>query len=174
MPTLILDPPPAGLEELLEQRRRMGGDRHDEVWGGVYHMVPGPNIPHSLIAHQVSVLLDAPARAAGLRVSLEFNVGLGVDDFRVPDLGVHRELRSETWVPTAAIVVEILSPTDEAWQKLPFFAQRGVDELLFVDPADQSVTWLALSEGEYQPVEHSAVIDLGASQLAERIDWPPG
>jgi Uma2 family endonuclease len=172
MPTLILDPPPHQLEELLEQRRQMGADRHDEVWEGVYHMVPGPSMPHSDIAHQVSVLLDAPARAAGLRVTLEFNVGLDKDDFRVPDLGVHRELRSGTWIPTAAIVVEILSPTDEAWQKLPFYAERGVDELLFVDPGERSVAWLALKDGEYRPIERSAVIDLGASELARQIDWP--
>ncbi len=173
MPTLILDPPPAGLEELLEQRRRMGGDRHDEVWEGVYHMVPGPNAPHSFVAQQLAVLLDAPARTAGMRVGMEFNVGLHKDNFRVPDLGVHRERRPGVWIPTAAIVVEILSPTDEAWQKLPFYAERGVDELLFVDPATRSVTWMALGEGEYQPVDRSQLIDLSASELAEGIDWPP-
>jgi Uma2 family endonuclease len=173
MPTLILDPPPAGLEELLEQRRRMGADRHDEVWEGVYHMVPGPNAPHSFAAQQLAVLLDAPARAAGLHVSLEFNIGLDKDNYRVPDLGVHRERRPGVWIPTAAIVVEILSPTDEAWQKLPFYAERGVDELLFVDPATRSVTWMALGEGEYRPVDRSQLIDLDASELAQRIDWPP-
>jgi Uma2 family endonuclease len=173
MPTLILDPPPAGLEELLEQRRRIGADRHDEVWEGVYHMVPGPNAPHSFVAQQLAVLLDAPAHAAGLYVSLEFNVGLDKDNYRVPDLGVHRERRAGVWVPTAAIVVEILSPSDEAWQKLPFYAERQVDELLFVDPAEQAVTWLALRKDEYRPVDRSGLIDLGASELAERIDWPP-
>jgi Uma2 family endonuclease len=172
MRTLVLDPPPE-LEDLLERRRRMGGDRHDEVWEGVYHMVPGPDAPHSFVAQQLAVLLDAPARAAGMYVGMEFNVGLGVEDFRVPDLGVHRELRSGTWVPTAAIVVEILSPTDEAWQKLPFYAERVINELLFVDPADRSVTWLALQDGEYRPVKRSQLIDLGASELAQRIDWPP-
>jgi Uma2 family endonuclease len=173
MPTLILDPPPAGLEELLEQRRRLGADRHDEVWEGIYHMVPGPNAPHSFAAQQLAVLLDGPARTAGLHVSLEFNIGLGKDNYRVPDLGVHRERRPGVWIPTAAIVVEILSPTDEAWQKLPFYAERGVDELLLVDPATRSVTWMALGEGEYRPVERSPLIDLSSSELAQRIDWPP-
>jgi Uma2 family endonuclease len=173
MPTLILDPPPHMLEELLEQRRRMGADRHDEVWAGVYHMVPGPSAPHSFIGHRLAVLLDGPARAAGLRVSLGFNLGLDVDDFRVPDLGVHREPRSGIWVPTAVIVVEILSPTDEAWQKLPFYAEHGVDELLFVDPGERSVTWLALRDAEYRRIDRSEVIGVSASQLAEQIDWPP-
>ncbi len=173
MPTLILDPPPHGLEELFERRRRMGADRHDEVWEGVYHMVPGPGAPHSFVAQRVSVLLDAPARAAGLFVGLEFNVGVSKDNYRVPDLGVHRELRTEKWVPTAAIVVEILSSTDEAWRKLPFYAEHGVDELLLVDPGERSVAWLALRDGSYEPVERSALIELGASELAQRIDWPP-
>ncbi|HUB73372.1 MAG TPA: Uma2 family endonuclease [Solirubrobacteraceae bacterium] len=173
MPTLILDPAPHQLEELMEQRRRWGADRHDEVWEGVYHMVPGPGMPHSRTVQQLSVLLDAPARRTGLYVSSEFNVGYGKEDFRVPDLGVHREERSGTWVPTAAIVVEVLSPTDEAWQKLPFYAAHEVDELLFVDPAERTVAWLALHDGEYSHVERSAVIELSAAELAERIDWPP-
>ena len=87
---LVLDPPPIQLEELLEQRRRIGADRHDEVWAGVYHMVPAASAAHSFLTQQVSVLLDEPARAAGLRVSMEFNLG-AKDNFRVPDLGIHRE-----------------------------------------------------------------------------------
>jgi Uma2 family endonuclease len=98
-------------------------------------------------------------------------VGLGKENFRVPDLGVHRKRHSGTWVPTAAIVVEILSPTDEAWEKLPFYAERGVEELLFIDPTERSVTWLALHDGDYRQVDRSDVIDLSASELAQRIDW---
>lgn len=171
MRTLVLDPTPPQLEELLERRRHMGADRHDEVWEGVYHMVPAASAAHSFTAHQVSVLLDAPARAAGLHVSVEFNLGVH-GNFRVPDLGVHRELSSGTWIPTAAIAVEILSPGDETWDKLPFYAEHEVDELLIVDPANQSVSWLALHEGEYRPVEQSELIELGASELAAGIDWP--
>jgi len=173
MPTLVLDPLPAELEELIERRRRWGADRHDEIWEGVYHMVPAVGMPHSNIAYQLTRLLDAAVRAAGLQASLEFNLGEGIDDFRIPDLGVHRKLGTGTWIPTAAIVVEILSPNDEAWQKLQFYAEHHVDELLYVDPAEQSVTWMALRDGEYEGVERSGLIDLSAAELAERIDWPP-
>jgi Uma2 family endonuclease len=172
MRTLVLDPPPPQLEELLERRRRMGVDRRDEVWAGVYHMVPGPSGAHSLIVQQVGVMLDAPARAAGLRVSVEFNMGVK-DDFRMPDLGIHRERPLGVWIPTAAIAVEILSPQDETWEKLPFYAEHEVDELVIVSSQDRSVTWLALREGEYRPTDRSAIIDLSASELADRIDWPP-
>jgi putative restriction endonuclease len=172
MRTLVLDPPPPQLEELLERRRRMGADRRDEVWAGVYHMVPSPNGAHSSIAHQLGVLLDAPARAAGLHMTVEFNMGVK-DNFRIPDLGVHRERRSETWIPTAAIAVEISSPHDETWEKLPFYAEHEVDELLIVDPQARSVTWLVLQGGEYRPVDRSEIVDVSASDLASRIDWPP-
>jgi hypothetical protein len=171
MRTLVLEPTPPQLQELLERRRHMGADRRDEVWAGVYHMVPGPSANHSLLAHQLAVALDAPARASGLVVSAEFNLGTK-DDFRVPDLGVHAGQPRGTWIATAAIVVEISSPGDETWDKLSFYAEHEVDELLIVDPANQSVSWLALHTGEYRPVDQSSLVTLSAPQLAAGIDWP--
>jgi Uma2 family endonuclease len=171
MRTLVLDPPPPQLQELLERRRHTGADRHDEVWQRVYHIIPTAGIAHSLIAQQLAVLLDAPARADGLVVSAEFNLG-AKNDFRVPDLGVHGELQLGTWIPTAAIVVEILSPQDETWEKLPFYAEHGVDELLIVEPSSRCVVWLALREGEYRPIDRSEIIELSTSELTGRIDWP--
>ena len=72
----------------------------------------------------------------------------------------------------AALVVEIVSPDDESWQKLPFYAAHGVDEVLILDPEERSVHWLALSDGEYREAERSGLIELGPAELAERIDWP--
>jgi Uma2 family endonuclease len=169
---VVLDPPTAGIEELLERRRRSGLDRLDEVWEGVLHMVPAPNDVHADVAQQLAILLDAPARAAGLFPTMhEFNLGDSRDDFRVPDGGLHRARRWGTWEHTAPLVVEIVSPDDETWQKLPFYAAQAVDEVLIVDPRERVVHWLGLREGEYEPIEHSTVIDLGLSELAERIDW---
>jgi len=171
MRTLVLDPPPPQLQALLERRRHTGADRHDEVWEGIYHMIPAASITHSLVAQQLAVLLDAPARANGLVVSAEFNLG-SPNDFRVPDLGVHDEPRPGTWVPTATIAVEILSPEDETREKLPFYAAHKVAELLIVDPASHAVTWLALRKDEYRTIARSQILDLSAFDLAERIDWP--
>jgi Uma2 family endonuclease len=171
MRTLVLDPPPPQLEALLDERRRTGTDRHDEVWEGVYHMIPVAGIVHSLVAAQLAALLGAPARANGLVVGAGFNLG-GKDNYRVPDLGVHRDPQLAVWVPTAAITVEILSPEDDTWKKLPFYARHDVDELLIVDPSERSVRWLALREGEYRPVDRSEILDLAADALAQRIDWP--
>src|SRR5271154_687340 len=57
MRTLVLDSPTDGLDELLERRRRSGLDRLDEVWEGVYHMVPAPSGPHATIESQLHRLL---------------------------------------------------------------------------------------------------------------------
>jgi len=70
------------------------------------------------------------------------------------------------------MVVEILSPGDESWQKLPFYAEHDVDEVLLVDVTERTVTWLALRDGGYQPVQASGLIALGQAELAERLDWP--
>jgi Uma2 family endonuclease len=76
------------------------------------------------------------------------------------------------WHPTAALVIEIVSPGDESWEKLPSYAVHDVDEVLIVDPQERSVSWLALEDGEYHPVEHSGLLDMGAQGLAEGLDWP--
>ncbi len=173
MPTLVLGTPPPELQALLERRRRAGVDRLDEVWQGVRHMVPGPSIEHADISQQLAELLGPPARAAGLRPTMsEFNLGESEHDFRVPDGGLHRPGAAGVWHASAAAVVEILSPDDETQQKLPFYAAHDVDEVLLIDPAKRTVTWLALADGEYQPVGRSALIDLSPTELAEQIDWP--
>jgi Uma2 family endonuclease len=136
-------------------------------------MVPGPSIEHADISQQLAVLLDGPARAAGLRPTMsEFNLGESEHDFRVPDGGLHRPGASGVWQSTAAMVVEIISPGDESRQKLPFYAEHKVDEVLLVDPGDRTVSWLALCDGEYQPVQRSRLIELGPAELAERLVWP--
>jgi Uma2 family endonuclease len=172
MRTLVLDPTPAEIDRLRERRRRSGADRRDEVWEGVYHMVPAPSAAHSLVAAQLAVLLAAPARAVGLTVSADFNLGSEAD-YRVPDLGVHRVPPRGTWIASAAIAVEIVSPQDETPEKLPFYAAHEVQELLIVDPSARSARWLALRGGEYRSVERSQALDLAGEDLTARIDWPP-
>jgi Uma2 family endonuclease len=103
----------------------------------------------------------------------EFNLGDSEEDFRVPDGGIHRTRPHGTWHPTAALVVEIVSPGDESWEKLPFYAAHNVDEVLIIDPQERSVNWLARDGERYNPVEHSSLVDLGASGLEHLIDWPP-
>ena len=173
MATLVLGPPPPELDALAERRRIAGVDRLDEVWEGVLHMVPAPGFKRARVTQQLALLLDGPARAAGLlAVMSEFNLGESADDFRVPDGGLHRPGTDGVWLPTAALVVEILSPDDESLQKLPFFAAHDVDEVLLVGPEERTVTWLGLRDGSYEPIARSALVALGPAGLAAQIDWP--
>jgi Uma2 family endonuclease len=76
------------------------------------------------------------------------------------------------WLPTAALVVEIVSPGAETWEKLPFYAEHRVEEVLIVDPEKRTVDWLSLSGEGYEPVQTSGLIELEPAELARRIDWP--
>jgi Uma2 family endonuclease len=161
------------LEALKERRRISGMDRLDEVWDGVLHMVPAPNDKHADLAQQLAILLDAPARAAGLFPTMhEFNLGDSQENFRVPDGGLHSARGWGTWEHTAPLVVEIVSTGDDTWLKLPHYVAHEVDEVLILDPEERAVHWLGLSDGEYRPIERSALIDLGQAELADKIDWP--
>jgi Uma2 family endonuclease len=171
MATLVLESTPE-LEAMKENRRRSGLDRLDEVWEGVLHMVPAPSHEHADIESQLHTVLRPLARQAGLTMIGQSNVGEGEDDFRVPDAALHRSGSSGIWHPTAALVIEIVSPGDESWKKLPFYAAHEVDEVLIVDPQERSVDWLGRDGGEYRKVERSGLIDLGPVELAESVDWP--
>jgi Uma2 family endonuclease len=174
MVTLVLDPQPAELDELLEHRRRLGLDHRDEVWAGVLHVNPPPTGEHQYVLQQLAELLSPLARDVGLVPLInEFGLGReGKDNYRVPDGGLHRALPRGVYQPTAALVIEIVSAGDESWDKLPFYAAHEVDEALIIDPAEHAVHWLGLSGGEYLQIERSGLIDLGPSELAEQIDWP--
>jgi Uma2 family endonuclease len=171
MPTLVRDPQPAEFEALLERRRRLGQDVYDEVWDGVLHMNPVPAGRHGQIDRQLALILTPLARAAGLTSTGTFNLG-SEGDYRVPDGGLHRDWRDQVWYRTADLVIEIVSPDDETWNKLDFYAPHGVEELLIVDPAQRTVSWMGLERGEYQHLKRSRLIELGAAEFAQRIDWP--
>ena len=152
MPTLVRDPQPAEFEALLERRRRLGQDLFDEVWEGVLHMNPAPSGRHARIEAQLLAILQAPAAAAGLTVVGQLNLGEDEHDYRVPDGGLHRDFADRVFYPTAALVIEIVSPGDESWGKLEFYAGRGIEELLIVDPQEKTVSWLGLELGDYRHV----------------------
>ena len=171
MRTLVLDPASTGLAPLLERRRRLGLDRGDEVWEGVLHVNPTGSHAHARVIQQLAELLGPPARAAGLEPTLDFSLGVE-DNHRVPDGGFHRPSAAAMWHPTAALVLEVVSPGDESWEKLGFYAAHAVDDVLIVDPQRRSVDWLALCDGHYRTIERSRLINLGVADLIARIDWP--
>lgn len=145
------------MRDVLDERRRKGLDKRDEVWAGVLHMVPPAESLHNTMARDLFVVLLRIARRLGL--DARFEIGLfdprvkDDKEYRVPDLVVvPPHLISKRGVEgKATLVIEVLSPGDESREKLPFYAAVGVREVWLVDPATRGFEVLALRDGELVP-----------------------
>lgn len=172
MRTVVLGPPPAELADLIACRRALGLDTHDETWDGDYHMAPAAHPYHGYLYEEVADLLRPLARRAGLVRTAAFNLG-EPGNFRVPDGGLHRALPTTVFVRTAAVVIEIESPDDETWDKLPFYASHQVDEVLIVSAESHAMTWLRLEGDGYAVAEQSELLGQESRTLGQQINWPP-
>ncbi len=180
MPTMtavkavLLDVP----QSLLDERRRLGIDVFDECWEGVLHLVPPPRKDHQNIAGDLQIILGLRARTLGLRSTPETGYYAADDDWRVPDLIVAADdVCSERGVEgAAALVVEIRSPHDETDAKLAWYAARGADEILIVDPDTRTVELYItrdLALVMIQP-DGDGIIRLGLGVALRTIDTPDG
>ncbi|MDQ6616566.1 MAG: Uma2 family endonuclease [Actinomycetota bacterium] len=130
---------------LLAERHRLGVDRFDEMWEGELHMVPPASEEHQRIGGKLHIALEPAAAAVGLLLRYEtglFDPGAESDSsYRVPDLVAFApEFRSARGVEgSAALVIEIRSPGDEAYDKIPFYRRVGVGEILIVDRDSKEV-----------------------------------
>jgi Uma2 family endonuclease len=170
MRTVVLGDPPSVLASLIADRQRLGLDSHDEVWQGDYHMAPAPSYKHAKIGALLAALFQQPANSVGLQVSLDFNLG-HPDDFRVPDLGVHRGDPDGVWLDTAAIVVEVRSPDDESLEKFGFYFEHGVEEVMICDLETNGVHWFLRSESEFSEASGSAILGLSVDDVQTEIGW---
>jgi len=171
MKTVVVGDPPVEIVAFLARRRALGHDGHDEVWEGDYHVVPAAHSWHGRVDSDLAALLRPAAKAAGLFGTTEFNLG-EPDDYRVPDGGYHRTSPSGTFILTAAIVVEIVSPADETWAKFDFYARHGVDEICVADPLTQQIGWFVLAGTAYTETDASPLLGLTTAELHAGIDWP--
>ncbi|MGQ0625554.1 MAG: Uma2 family endonuclease, partial [Sporichthyaceae bacterium] len=178
MRVLILDAPQA----MLDERRRLGLDGRDEVWDGVVHVVPPPKEAHQRLSLAFYDVVGTRARGLGLVPRLETGLFDSDRNFRVPDHLYRRpEQESERGAEGAELVVEIRSPRDETYDKLAFYAERGVREVLVLHPEPCAVELFVNVGGAMQPVPvdaagavHCAVLDLSIAAVDAilRITWP--
>jgi Uma2 family endonuclease len=185
MRVLMLEAP----ESLLAERRRTGADRFDEVWEGVLHMVPPPSDWHQVFGTELLVILQPIAKTKGLVASYEtgvFRPGTGESDYRQPDLAFSlpaQRTRRGIEGP-AELVVEIPSPGDESYEKLPFYGELGVREVLVVNPDTRVVELFVLKGGRLFPLSpdekgglRSQVLDVTFLPIAGpklRVGWQGG
>jgi Uma2 family endonuclease len=168
--TIIRGPRPPEVEAWLERRRQAGLDRFDEVWGGRYVVAPDPHLNHGRTQLGAPALLLSAARRLHLHAAGTFNLG-APDDYRIPDAGLTPE-PAAVWHDTATLVVEIVSPDDDTFDKLDFYRDHGVRELLLLDWRVRTVRVLELRAGHVDRPD-SAVLGLSRQQITDQIDWPP-
>ena len=67
---------------------------------------------------------------------------------------------------------------DEMWEgvyhveKFPYYAERGVEELIIADPARRQAECWRLAGTGYTAEPGSALLGLSARTLTDQIDWP--
>ncbi len=170
--TVLLGEPPAPVAEWLERRRALGQDLFDEVWEGEHHVAPAAHARHGDVDDQVAALLRPRARSRGLWPTGPVNIGRP-DDYRVPDRAYLHRRELATFLPTAAIVVEIVSPGDESYAKFSFYFAREVQEVLILDPERRVVEWYGRGAETFERGGGSELLDLPEADLAADMDWPP-
>ncbi len=168
-------------ESLVDERRRLGIDRQDERWEGEWHFVNPPKRWHPRLNADLFLVLAPVAKRRGLDPYGD-STGIFADlelDWRVPDQAYATPGQGiEEGLTGAALVVELRSPGDETYAKLPFYAARGVSEVLVVHE-DRQFELYRLHEGSYERVEEGSSAVLGVTfETVEgprlRISWDEG
>lgn len=169
MTTTFRGPVPPVVSDWLARRQALGQDRGDEVWDGRYVVAPEPHGGHEELRLSLAFLLHPAARRLGLRALSGMNLGAPAD-YRCPD-GALVAGPPALWYDTAVLVVEVLSPEDMTFEKLPFYAAHGVQELLVLDWRQRTAQVLAL-QPEPHETERSEVLGLTVRGLEQQLDWP--
>jgi len=147
-------------QHILDERARTGIDRWDEMWEGVLHIPPVPNREHQDLTAALLIWLRSYWAASGeRRAHLEVNVaspGGWPNDYRIPDLVLIMADRfdidhNEYFEGAPTVVVEIRSPGDETFEKMPFYAKLDVPECWVIDRDSKRPELNVLRDGEYQP-----------------------
>lgn len=151
---------------LVEQRRRLGHDRYDEMWEGVLHMNAVPHRDHQVLAIQLGNWLYRHWRKKPAREVYPDRIislpGGWPNDYRIADLVLTTSERMQfdqgTHIEGPPLVcIEIHSPHDEAYEKLEFYARLGVPEVWVIDRDSRSVeVFSLLDSGTYATVEPSS------------------
>ena len=165
----------------VEARRRLGIDSQDERWEGEWHLVNPPQRWHPRLNGDMYEVLAPLARRQGLEPYGE-STGIFADlanDWRIPD---QVYATPEQGIPEglvgARFVVELRSPGDDSYRKMPFYAARGVTEVLIVHE-DRRFELYVLRAGRYEQEPSGFSSTLGVTfETVEgprlRISWDGG
>jgi Uma2 family endonuclease len=132
------------------------------------------------MATKLSSFLEPRLAARGIEVQVGTGIyrpGSGGRDYRVPDLvffpADRPDLVTKRGIEGPALcVVEIRSPDDETYEKMPFYADLGIRELIVIEQETRAVelyrlagtTYLATSPNEAGRL-HATTIDVRFATL---------
>ena len=181
MRAIMLEPSPA----FLEERRKKGWDRFDEVWDGVLHMVPPPTGFHQALNARLLHVLFPHVEKRGMMIVQDAGLFRRENDYRQPDLAIFdpKFLCQRGIDGHAELVVEILSPNDESRDKLPFYAACKVNELWLIEPTTREIELYVLRNQTYfavadqRGVLRSPLLDLALQTVPGpklRLSWDEG
>jgi Uma2 family endonuclease len=174
MATMILDPLLA--EQLREQRRAWGSDKFDEVWEGVYMMAPLPNDEHQNLVFEFCIVLN---ESLGGQKHAQIRPGVNLasqsvnwkENYRCPDIAVFlSDTKAENcdthWRGPADFLIEITSPGDRTHDKIAFYDNIGVEELLIVNRENWILELYQRQDGRLQKTAESQAA--GETKLMSR------
>jgi Uma2 family endonuclease len=166
-------------EHELAARRRTGLDRWDEMWDGELHMPPALSDEHQRMLDDLIEFLRPLLRSSSrgtLRSGINvFDDPVKSDNYRIPDLtfvALGREaILAADGVRGGApdAVIEIRSPDDETYEKLPFFARVGVREVIVIDRDTKRTAIFRLAGSRYVELQRDPEGWLTAEALDVRF-----
>lgn len=133
-------------------------DRWDEMWNGVVHVAPSPNAIHQKLVIKLGTYLEVNwAVPNSAEIFVQLNVashGGWPNDYRIPDLVLlHPDRASankgECIEGPPNVVVDIVSPRDESFQKLSFYQDLEVPETWIIDRDTRSNELFAFDGDQY-------------------------
>lgn len=170
--------------EELAHRKLTGADRHDEMWEGVLHMAPAPNNEHQRILDELIVFLVPllkRTRRGQLRSGINvFDESSPKQNYRIPDASFVAAGRESILAEDGTrgggpdAVIEIRSPGDESYEKLPFFAALGVREVVVIDRDTKKPEVFRLAGSQYVAVAAEREGWLASETLRVRFRRSPG
>jgi Uma2 family endonuclease len=171
MRALLLEPDPKWLEE----RRRLGHDRFDEVWDGVLHVVPSPNAEHQIFEGDLEAVLRPLALAQGFKIVHNLDLldrDEGENNYRQPDIAIvsPNDIIRRGIDGHAELVIEIRSPNDESYEKLPFYEKCKIPEYWIVHPETRAFEVFVLRRGTYVAAKPSDDGTVLAPRFGLRLD----
>jgi Uma2 family endonuclease len=154
-------------QQILAERAGSDGGQHDEMWDGVYVVKPFRNDVHQELVGELTYVLGNVIRRPELgRVFPGVNLSDRDEgwekNYREPDVAVFlrdgKAINQDThWQGAADFLVEIMSPGERTREKLPFYSQIGVVELLIVDREPWTLELYHYQDGQLTLVGQSTL-----------------